>query len=104
MRGQKTTHGTPSHAKDLRTAIEDCNFKVIQSNFTDDDKRKIIDRIKDSNIVTKNDYRLLTGACSEGVEIFKRENGIKENEISLDDLRPILNGNYGADTFIELIK
>ena len=93
-----------SHGKDLKTAIDDCNFKFIQENFTEEEKSKIVNNIKDSKIVTKNDYRLLTGACSEGVDIFKRDNAIDTDSINLDELKKILGNSYGSSEFLELLE
>ena len=93
-----------SHGKDLKTAIDDCNFKFIQENFTDEEKSKIVKKIKENNVVTKNDYRLLTGACSEGVEMFKKDNAIDSDHINLYDLKKIIGNSYGSSEFLELLE
>ena len=62
----------------------------------------LVDEIKDRGYVTSQDYRLLTGACREGINHFKEKNGITKDKISIEDLKEILPSNYGYEKFIGL--
>ena len=87
-----------AHGETVKNAIEDVNFKFLQETFNTDD---LVNQIKESGIVTKNDYRLLTGACSLGCDMFIKEHGISDS-ISLKKAKSLIHNVYGSDQFNEL--
>ena len=89
-----------SHGKTIKEAIDDLNFKLIKNV----DLKEIVKEIKTTNKVTKNQYRLITGACNQGIEQFKSKNNIKSNTISLSKCLKLIKNEYGSTTFINLIK
>lgn len=60
------------------------------------------DLVKSSGVVSKNDYRLLTGACGHGCDVFMNEHGIKDQTVPLADAKRLVVGAYGGDRFNRL--
>ena len=89
-----------AHGESMKKAIEDVNFKYMQINL---DKNKLVSQIKARGTITKNDYRLLTGACQMGVNNFCSELNIIEDEISVQKALEITKGRYGYETFKRLL-
>src|SRR5574344_1829972 len=94
---------TYAHGESIKTAIRDLEFKISDRNFDD---------IKDLDInqeMTHDElyliYRLVTGACSQGTEMFMSENDISNIKTIKDviDITTELN-SYGCDTFKEFYK
>ena len=90
-----------AHGNSIKQAIEDVGFKFLQENF---DVETLVSEIKEKGTVSVNEYRLLTGACSLGCENFRKENNIKETEISLERVLEITKGNYGNEKMLELFN
>ena len=63
-----------AHAETIKKAIDDVNFKYLQENL---DISVLVSEIKERGTVTANDYRLLTGSCSFGVNQFLKENNMR---------------------------
>ena len=89
-----------AHGKTMKQAIEDVNFKYLQATL---DVTELVESIKKSKVVTKNDYRLLTGACSMGCDEFMKEHGIKDS-VPLDDCKKLVRNAYGGERFNELFS
>lgn len=89
-----------SHGETLKSAKDDLVFKILSKNLNVDE---IVKKIKSSKKVTVNDYRPLTGACQQGIERFKKEIGLKRNEMKLEDLKEKVKGRYGYKRFMELV-
>ena len=89
-----------SHGKTIKESIEDLNFKLLENV----DLNEIVKEIKTTKKVTKNQYRLITGACNQGIEEFKIKNNIKSNTISLNKCLKLIKNEYGSTKFINLIK
>ncbi len=89
-----------AHGKSLREAIDDCNFKFLQES---QDASQLIASIKKSGRVTKNDYRLLTGACKQGTERFLSWNGIEVDSLPISEVIDLTRNQYGGDRFSQLM-
>lgn len=90
-----------AHGETAKQAIEDVNFKFRQEEF---DVKNLVASIKKSGIITKNDYRLLTGACSFGVDKFKEDHNLLDEKIDLEKVKKLVAAHYGGDKFIELFS
>ena len=89
-----------AHGSTIREAIEDLTFKKMQNTDVTD----IIKEIKRTGKVNRNQYRIITGACSYGTNKFCKEHNIQDlEEIEIDELRKILINDYGAEKFWNLI-
>jgi hypothetical protein len=84
----------------MKQAIEDVQFKFMRENA---DVSEVVDQVKQQGYVTKNEYRLITGACSMGCDQFIKENGLKD-KVPLDKAVEIVRGAYGGERFAELIS
>ena len=93
QKGDKTAHG-----ESVRKAISDLEFKFIAEKLKKEP-------IKESTIITDRYYRVVTGACEQGIANWKRSNGIELEEIRADELLPILERTnaYGVGRFKELV-
>jgi len=89
--------------KTARQAIDDVNFKFLQEHADIDD---IVSEIKSKKTVSRHEYRLLTGACSEGVETFIEQNGIDASLecLPLNKVIEITRGAYGGSRIAELFQ
>ena len=92
-------NGLSAHGKNLKKAMEDLTFKKLRNK----DISETVKKIKETQKVTKAQYRVITGACQMGTERFCNTHNITEEEIKLEDLRKILIDDYGAKKFWELI-
>ncbi len=90
-----------AHGKTIQQAIKDVTFKYLQENI---DVTELVNSIKESQVVTSQDYRLLTGACEAGVKKFKKENGITSDSISLQDMLHLTKDSYGGEKVQQLFK
>ena len=103
-----------AHGKTIRKAIEDLEFKLVSKKFK-------TEPIKPDTPMTVKHYRLITGACDNGVRSWMRENNIpfkvlnagtdeeetvEESPMLAEDLLPILEESnaYGLDNFLKLIN
>jgi hypothetical protein len=89
-----------AHGKTVEKALRDLRFKRAQANL---DPEELVQEIKRRGIVTFNDYRLLTGACEEGLEVGLQALG-KEGaeEMPLDEALRLATGQYKGDQFRRL--
>jgi len=67
-----------AHGKTIRQAVVDLRFKILQSTANLDD---IVSEIKRKQTVSVHEYRLITGACQHGCELFLQQNGIAVDEL-----------------------
>ena len=89
-----------AHAYTLREAIEDLRLKKLNNI----DVNEIVKKIKETGVVTRSQYRAITGACSFGTNKFCEQHNIQElEEIKIEELRKILVDDYGAERFWKLI-
>ena len=89
-----------AHGETVREAVSDANFKRLQATVNVD---QIVAEVKSTQRVTREHYRLLTGACKLGTERFLESHGLTgEASIPLDQCREIVRGAYGGERFCEL--
>jgi len=90
-----------AHGETIKECINDVQFKFMQNDL---DVNTLVTEIKAKQTVSINEYRLLTGACSFGVQNFMKDNNIKEDELPLDKVIEITKGYYGGSRLFELFK
>ena len=89
-----------AHGYTLREAVEDLTLKKLDNVNIEE----IVSKIKETGVVTRSQYRAITGACSFGTNKFCEQHNIQDlEEISLEELRKILVNDYGAEKFWKLI-
>ena len=91
--------GLYAHGKNIKDAVSDCNFKFMQGNLNVDD---LVKDIKERGTFTKQDYRLITGACNAGVDKFCEENNISDEDVSIEDVLKLTADSYGGEKIREL--
>ena len=87
-----------AHSKTIKKGIEDISFKKVAEKLK---KEPILE----NTIITKQYYRIVTGACELGVEQFCKQNRLESfDSITAKELLPILQKNnaYGFERFKEL--
>ena len=87
--------GYTAHGGTVAAAIRDCRFKAMQAGF---DIRELVEEIKQRGTVEFNDFRLLTGACAEGLRHGMEECGLDPNaeSLPLDVVMAKAHGSFGA--------
>lgn len=90
-----------AHGASVKQAMRDLRFKIAQVNF---DASELVETIKRRGTVRFEDYRLLTGACSEGLEMGMRERGLDPlaDAVPLADVLRLCADGYGGQQFISL--
>jgi hypothetical protein len=85
-----------SHGETIEAAIRDLRFKIAQVNYDDSD---LIERVKSTGIITRNDFRLLTGACESGLKHGLEEMGLPPNleQMTVKEAIQRSSGKYGGD-------
>jgi len=90
-----------AHGESAEEALRDLRFKVAQRDLDPDE---LVAEIKARGVVTFNDYRLLTGACAEGLRDGLRQRGRPDAEdMPLAEALALCVGGYGGDTFRRLM-
>ena len=90
-----------AHGKTIKQAISDCNFKYLQNNS---DISDIVATIKENQTVTREEYRLITGACGMGVSQFCKDNDISDEveNLPLDRVLKLTANSYGGEKMRDL--
>ena len=89
-----------AHGYTVREAIEDLTLKKLDNINADE----IVKTIRETGVVTRSQYRAITGACSFGTNKFCEQHNIQDlEEIKIEELRKILVDDYGAERFWKLI-
>ena len=103
QKGDYTAHG-----RTIKKTISDLEFKIVSEKLKNEP-------IKQDTMFTVKYYRLLTGACDEGVQSWMRNNNIpfkivegetvEESPIKANDLLPMLEESnaYGIEKIKSLI-
>jgi len=91
--------GFYAHGKTVKDAVSDCNFKFMQKTLNVDD---LVKDIKERGTFTKQDYRLITGACSFGVDKFCGENNISGEKLVIKEVLRLTADSYGGEKIREL--
>jgi len=89
-----------AHAEDLKKAISDLQFKMMAETLKKEP-------IKPDTVITRQYYRLITGACEFGVDMWVRANGLSDlEEIKASDLLKLLEKTnaYGLQEFKKLVQ
>ena len=93
--------GLFAHGETIKKAVQDVEFKFRQENL---DITSLVEEIKAKGFLTKEDYRLLTGACELGVKHFLREKGITGDRLSIKEVLELTKDAYGGETVRELLE
>jgi len=88
-----------AHGQTIRQAVADLRFKILQLTANLDD---VVSEIKRKQTVSVHEYRLITGACQQGCELFLQQNGIEVNELPLDRVLTLVETAYGGSKFCGL--
>jgi len=90
--------GKTAHGKTIKKSIIDLEFKFISEKLK---KEPILA----DTIITDQYYRVVTGACEQGIIGWKRSNKFDKEEIRADKLLPLLEKTnaYGLDRFKQLV-
>lgn len=93
---------TYAHGETAERALRDLRFKIMSADFDPDE---LVARIKRRGTVEFNDYRLLTGACENGLREGLRARGLDPdtNELPLATALELSRGAYGGDRFARLM-
>ncbi len=90
-----------AHAKTLKLALIDLRFKM-----SDRDTLWLKDKTQDDILSFEDSvlaYRLITGACSGGVENFLKTHKEKES-YSIKEIGELTRGQYGSEEFIQFFS
>lgn len=90
-----------AHGATLRDARTDLAFKKLQKTMNVDE---LVAAIKQRGTVTADEYRLLTGACREGVMQFKAQHNIRGKSLPLAKVLKLTEGEYGGSRMAELFN
>ena len=87
-----------SHGETLKKAKEDLLFKINSEKIKSEP-------IKKDTVITIQHYRIITGACEQGVKSWMQQNGITKDKIKASELLPLLKKSnaYGLDRFQKLL-
>ena len=87
-----------SHGATIQKAVEDLRFKIIAEKLK---KEPILK----NTIITRQYYRIITGACGFGVNDWMEKNKVTKEEITAEELLPILEKTnaYGLERFKALM-
>jgi len=87
-----------AHGKTVKKAISDLEFKFIAEKLKKEP-------IKEDTIITDQYYRLVTGACEQGITSWKRANNVDADEVKAMSLLVLLEKTnaYGLDRFKQLV-
>ncbi|MCH6256678.1 hypothetical protein MLD52_08980, partial [Puniceicoccaceae bacterium K14] len=90
-----------AHGENLREAIDDVNFKYLQSS---ENIEEVVQAVKESKSVTVIQYRLLTGACQEGCRRFMEQHDLSPERESfpLDLILKLTAEAFGGERMHEL--
>jgi hypothetical protein len=88
-----------SHGISVKKCIQDLEFKLISEKLKKEP-------IKKDTIITDQYYRLITGACEQGVKQWRIINSVDVEEIKAKDLLILLEKSnaYGIEKFKKLIN
>ena len=94
--GQHTAHGAT-----VREAIEDATAKASHAS-----PAEVLAAIKGSGVITRTQYRALTGACREGVRQWCQSQGVADEVESLPiaDVVRMTASHYGGARLAELLQ
>ena len=95
-------NGKYAHGDTIKEAKEDLIYK--KSNRNKDDYKGIDVNIKMPFGKCIEMYRVITGACSNGVKNFIQSNGIKKSKMSVLDIKKATINQYGHQSFCQFFN
>lgn len=92
-----------AHGETAERALRDLRFKIAQRDLDPDE---LVAEIKQRGVVRFNDYRLLTGACEDGLREGLRQRGLSPDteELPLAQALELCRDAYGGKTFTRLME
>ena len=95
--------GLAAHGKTIAEAIRDIDFKFQQANVDVEERAQ---EIRERGVMTFNEYRLLTGACAEGLRRGLQECGLPSDteSLPLEQVLQFSQGKYGGDVIQQLFS
>lgn len=93
-------NGVIASGATLREAIREVNFKLLSTK----DISYLIHKIESQNYVTAMDYRLITGACQDGISQFLQKHHLDwESKLPIQKAIEITEGEYGHTVFVNVL-
>lgn len=92
-----------AHGSTAKAAIEDVQYKLQRTAG----REEAIERVQSSQSVTVNDFRIITGACREGMRHHLSQRGIdmeKQENLPLEDALKAMSGSSFGDAFIQAVE
>jgi hypothetical protein len=93
---------TFAHAKTLKMSLFDLRFKLSDRDMSDYEDLSLDDKLSLEDAVTC--YRVITGACSGGIEDFLERESINKNEFTIGEIIELTKDAYAGDTFAKFFK
>ena len=93
---------TFAHAKTLKMSLFDLRFKLSDRDMSDYEDLSLDDKLSLEDAVTC--YRVITGACSGGVEDFLERESMNKNELTIGEIIELTKDTYAGDTFAKFFK
>ena len=86
-----------AHGDTIKDAVCDLKFKIIEGRDISD----VVAEIHQTGVVTREQYRVVTGACRAGVAAFLADHGIPDDleSMPLRDVLKLTSGAYGGSDF-----
>ena len=93
-----------AHCKNFKQGVQDLLFKAAKDRGAEQYKNLSLDDVvSTSELITM--YRIITGACLQGTEIFVESLGNKlKNEYTIKEAIELTNGQYGSNVFKNFFK
>ena len=91
-----------AHGQSLNEALEDCRFKTLETMDKDD----LRDSIRAAGVVTVNDFRVVTGACRDGMRQHLAAYDVDIDKVSslpLDQALNLMAGSSFGNSFANFI-
>ena len=93
-----------AHCKNFKQGVQDLLFKAAKDRGAEQYNNLTLDDVvSTSDLITM--YRVITGACLQGTEIFVESLGNKlKNEYTIKEAIELTNGQYGSNVFKNFFK
>ena len=92
-----------AHCKNFKQGVQDLLFKAAKDRGAEQYKNLSLDDVvSTSELITM--YRIITGACKQGTDIFVKGLGNLKNEYTIKEAIELTNGQYGSNDFKNFFK
>ena len=93
-----------AHCKTFKQGVRDLQYKAAKNRGAEQYNNLTLDDVvSTSDLITM--YRVITGACLQGTEIFVESLGNKlKNEYTIKEAIELTNGQYGSNVFKNFFK